>query len=41
MNIEHLKPEIHAGIAALTSLKQLVEYRNSLVGKKGTLTEML
>lgn len=41
MNIEHLKPEIHAGIAALTSLKQLIEYRNSLVGKKGTLTEML
>lgn len=41
MNIEQLKPEIHAGIAALTSLKQLIEYRNSLVGKKGTLTEML
>ncbi len=41
MHIEKLKPEIHAGIAALTSLKQLVEYRNALVGKKGTLTEML
>ncbi|MBP7806442.1 phenylalanine--tRNA ligase subunit alpha [Candidatus Gracilibacteria bacterium] len=41
MNIEQLKPEIHAGIAALTSLKQLIEYRNSLVGKKGSLTQML
>jgi phenylalanyl-tRNA synthetase alpha chain len=41
MNPESLKPEIHAGIAALTSLKQLVEYRNALVGKKWTLTEML
>lgn len=41
MHIEKLKPEIHAGIAALTSLKQLIEYRNALVGKKGTLTEML
>lgn len=41
MNPESLKPQIHAGIAALTSLKQLIEYRNSLVGKKGTLTEML
>ncbi len=39
--IEQLKPEIHAWIAALTSLKQLIEYRNSLVGKKWTLTEML
>ncbi|MBP6921510.1 phenylalanine--tRNA ligase subunit alpha, partial [Candidatus Gracilibacteria bacterium] len=41
MNPESLKPQIQAGIAALTSLKQLIEYRNSLVGKKGTLTEML
>lgn len=41
MNLEQLKPEIQAGIAALASLKDLVEYRNSLVGKKGTLTEML
>ena len=41
MNLEQLKPEIHAGIAALASLKDLIEYRNSLVGKKGTLTEML
>lgn len=41
MNPESLKPEINAGIAALTSLKQLIEYRNSLVGKKWTLTEML
>ncbi len=41
MNIEQLKPEIHAGIAALASLRDLIEYRNSLVGKKGTLTEML
>ncbi|MBP7773899.1 phenylalanine--tRNA ligase subunit alpha [Candidatus Gracilibacteria bacterium] len=41
MNLEQFKPEIHAGIAALTSLKQLIEYRNSLVGKKGTLTQML
>ena len=41
MNLEQLKPEIHAGIAALASLRDLIEYRNSLVGKKGTLTEML
>jgi len=41
MNPESLKPEIQAWIAALTSLKQLIEYRNSLVGKKWTLTEML
>ncbi len=41
MNLEHLKPEINAGIAALGSLRDLIEYRNSLVGKKGTLTEML
>ncbi len=39
--LETLKPEIHAGIAALASLKDLVEYRNSLVGKKWILTEML
>lgn len=41
MNPETLRPEIQAGIKALTSLKQLIEYRNSLVGKKGSLTEML
>ena len=41
MNLELLKPEINAGIAALASLKDLIEYRNSLVGKKGTLTELL
>ena len=39
--LEQLKPEIHAGIAALASLRDLIEYRNSLVGKKGILTEML
>lgn len=41
MNLEQLKPEISAGISALSSLRDLIEYRNSLVGKKGTLTEML
>jgi phenylalanyl-tRNA synthetase alpha chain len=41
MNPEQLKPQIAAWIAALTSLKELVEYRNVLVGKKWTLTEML
>lgn len=39
--LEQLKPEIHSWIAALASLRDLVEYRNSLVGKKGILTEML
>jgi len=38
---ETLRPEINAGIAALKNLRDLVEYRNSLVGKKWTLTEML
>jgi len=31
---ETLRPEINAGIAALKNLRDLVEYRNSLVGKK-------
>jgi hypothetical protein len=31
---ESLRPEIHAGIAALQNLKDLIEYRNMLVGKK-------
>lgn len=39
--LESLKPEITASIAALANLRDLIEYRNSLVGKKGTLTEML
>gem|GEM_PF-3198696 len=32
--LESLRPDIHAGIAALKNLKDLIEYRNSLVGKK-------
>lgn len=32
--LESLRPEINAGIAALKNLKDLIEYRNSLVGKK-------
>jgi hypothetical protein len=34
MTPESLRPEINAGIAALQNLKDLIEYRNSLVGKK-------
>lgn len=41
MQIETLKPEFQAGIAALANLKELIEYRNSVLGKKGKLTEML
>lgn len=41
MNLESLTPQIHSSISALTSMKELIEYRNSVIGKKWILTEML